>query len=69
MTPLDAGFFSLEDRHASLHLGSVAVFDGPVPSQGEVRDLFARTLHLVPRYRQRMRRVPPSSVVTNADSA
>jgi diacylglycerol O-acyltransferase len=58
MTPLDAGFLLLEDRHTSLHIGSVAVFDGPVPRQGEVRDLFARTLHLVPRYRQRMRRVP-----------
>lgn len=58
MTPLDAGFWSLEDRHAALHIGSVAVFEGPAPGQDEIRGLFERKLHLLTRYRQRMRRVP-----------
>ncbi len=58
MSPLDAGFWSLEDRHAALHIGSVAVFEGPVPAHHELRELFCRKLRLIPRYRQRMRRVP-----------
>lgn len=58
MSPLDAAFWSLEDRHAALHIGSAAVFEGPVPAQHEIRHLFERKLALIPRYRQRMRRLP-----------
>lgn len=60
MTPLDAAFLELEDDdpHASLHLGSVAVFEGPAPSYTEMLDAVAAKLPLVPRYRQKVRGVP-----------
>jgi diacylglycerol O-acyltransferase len=58
MSPLDAGFWQLEDTHASLHIASIAVFEGPAPSYAELTDLVRRKLHLIPRYRQRMRTVP-----------
>jgi diacylglycerol O-acyltransferase len=58
MSPLDAAFLRLEDRNTSLHIASVAVFDGPPPSYAEMHAAFQSKLHLVPRYRQRVREVP-----------
>ena len=58
MGPLDASFWHLEDAHASLHIAGIAVFEGPVPAQAEIVEHFRRRLHLVPRYRQKMRTVP-----------
>lgn len=58
MSALDAGFWQLEDGHASLHMASIAVFAGPPPTYAEVLGQFRRKLALVPRCRQKMRRVP-----------
>ena len=60
MSPLDAGFLDLEnaDRHASLAIASVAVFEGPAPSYDEFLAAVAGRLPLVPRYRQKARRLP-----------
>lgn len=60
MSPLDAAFLDAEDedRHASLAIASVAVFDGPVPGQDEFVAALNGRLPLVPRYRQKVRRVP-----------
>lgn len=58
MSPLDSGFWHLEDGHASLHIASTAVFEGPVPNYAELVRLFQHKLPLIPRYRQRMRGVP-----------
>lgn len=58
MSPLDAAFWHLEDTHASLHIASVAVFAGPVPTSAQILGLYRRKLHLVPRLRQKMRAVP-----------
>jgi WS/DGAT/MGAT family acyltransferase len=60
MSPLDAAFVDLEDedRHASLAIASVAVFEGPAPGQDEFAAAVAGRLPLVPRYRQKMRTVP-----------
>jgi diacylglycerol O-acyltransferase len=60
MSPLDAAFLDAEDedRHASLAIASVAVFDGPVPGQDEFVAALDGRLPLVPRYRQKVRRVP-----------
>lgn len=58
MSPLDSGFWHLEDRHASLHIASTAVFAGPPPTYTEMVRLFQHKLPLIPRYRQKMRRVP-----------
>ena len=41
-----------------MHVGSVAVFEGPAPSYGDVVRLLLSKLPLVPRYRQRVRQVP-----------
>jgi diacylglycerol O-acyltransferase len=60
MTPLDAAFLELEDDdpHASLHVASVAIFEGPTPSYDEVLRAVASKLPLIPRYRQKVRHVP-----------
>jgi diacylglycerol O-acyltransferase len=58
MSTLDAGFYFSEDENTPMHVGSVAVFEGPPPSYGDlVRLLVAKLLH-VPRYRQRVRTIP-----------
>ena len=58
MSALDSGFFFAESENTPMHVGSVAVFDGPAPSYGDVVRLLLSKLPLVPRYRQRVREVP-----------
>jgi diacylglycerol O-acyltransferase len=58
LSPTDAGFYYAESEDTPLHVGSVAVFEGPAPSYGDVVRLLLGKLPLVPRYRQRVRRVP-----------
>jgi len=41
-----------------MHVGSVAVFEGPAPAYGDLVRLLVGKLPLVPRYRQRVRAVP-----------
>jgi len=58
--PLDAAFLYAEDEdpHTSMAIASVGIFAGPPPSQAEFSAAYASRLHLVPRYRQRVRKVP-----------
>src|SRR4051794_33862561 len=58
MSALDAGFFYAESENTPMHVGSVAVFEGPAPSYGDVVRLILSKLPKVPRYRQRVRPVP-----------
>ena len=58
LSALDAAFLQIEDRNAALHIGSVGIFEGPVPAFDALRAEIARKLDRVPRYRQRMLRVP-----------
>ncbi|MEU4689937.1 wax ester/triacylglycerol synthase family O-acyltransferase [Actinoplanes sp. NPDC023714] len=60
LSSLDASFLDAEDQdaHASLAICSVAVLDGPAPSQDEFAATIRGRLPLVPRYRQRVRRIP-----------
>jgi WS/DGAT/MGAT family acyltransferase len=58
MSALDAGFFYAESVNTPMHVGSVAVFEGPAPTYGDVVRLLLSKLPLVPRYRQRVRPVP-----------
>ena len=58
MSPLDASFLHIEDAVSHMHIGSVGIFEGPVPGPGEVQDAVATRLPLVPRYRQKVRFVP-----------
>jgi diacylglycerol O-acyltransferase len=58
MSALDASFFFAESENTPMHVGSVAVFEGPAPSYGDVVRLLLSKLPLVPRYRQRVRPIP-----------
>jgi diacylglycerol O-acyltransferase / wax synthase len=60
LNPLDALFVDAEDedRHTSMAIASIAVFEGPSPSYDEVLTSLAGRLPLVPRYRQKLRTVP-----------
>jgi diacylglycerol O-acyltransferase / wax synthase len=58
LTGLDASFLHLEDGPAHMHVASTMVFEGPTPPYEEFRDHIASRLHLVPRFRQKVRFVP-----------
>jgi hypothetical protein len=58
MSAQDAMFLYIEDSRNPMHVGSVAVFEGPPPRYGDLIRMVVRKLHLVPRYRQRVRFVP-----------
>ena len=58
LNALDTAFLHLETREASLHIASVALFEGPAPALEEVRATIGRRLHRVPRWRQRLQEVP-----------
>jgi WS/DGAT/MGAT family acyltransferase len=58
LSSLDAGFLNLERDRQQLHVGSLLVFAGPVPTYDEFSDYIASCLDRVPRYRQRVQRMP-----------
>ena len=60
LSPLDAAFLEVEDAdpHASLAIASVAVVEGPVPSQDEFLALMRAKLPVLPRARQKLVRTP-----------
>ena len=58
MSAMDAMFFYSEAEHTPMHVGSVAVLDGPAPAYGDLVRLLAGKLDRVPRYRQVIRPVP-----------
>ena len=58
MSTLDAGFFFVEHENVPMHLGSLAVFEGPAPAHEDLVQMFAAKLPLVPRYRQVVRTTP-----------
>ena len=58
MGSLDAVFIAVEDSVSHMHIGSVAIFEGPPPAYAEVRALVESKLQVVPRYRQRVREAP-----------
>jgi diacylglycerol O-acyltransferase len=58
LSGLDASFLHLERGGAHMHVASTMIFEGPTPRYEEVREQLAARLHLVPRFRQRLRFVP-----------
>jgi diacylglycerol O-acyltransferase / wax synthase len=58
LSGLDSSFLHLERGGAHMHVASVIVFEGPVPAYDEFAEHVGRRLHLVPRYRQKIRFVP-----------
>jgi len=57
LTAEDAVFLYLETNETPLHIGSVSIFDGPIPFEACVEYIASR-LPLIPRYRQRIV-IPP----------
>ena len=58
LSALDAEFLYLEDDVSHMHIAGACVFDGPAPPLSDIKGLVASKLHLIPRYRQRIRSVP-----------
>jgi WS/DGAT/MGAT family acyltransferase len=60
LNPLDALFVDAEDqdRHTSMAIASIAVFEGPAPSYEEFYQAVSGRLTLVPIYRRKLRTVP-----------
>jgi diacylglycerol O-acyltransferase len=58
LTGLDTSFLHLERSGAHMHVASVSVFAGEAPTHAEFRDHIGSRLHLVPRFRQKLRFVP-----------
>jgi WS/DGAT/MGAT family acyltransferase len=58
LTGLDSSFLHLEKDGAHMHVASTTLFEGPPPSYPEFRDHIGSRLHLVPRFRQKLRFVP-----------
>ena len=59
LTPLSASFLQAEDvdAGAALAIGSFAIFEGPAPDFEDFLDTIRGRLPLIPRYRQKIRRV------------
>ena len=49
MSPLDSAFLRMETANTSLHIASLAIFEGPAPSYDELFEVFARKLAELPR--------------------
>ncbi|MGE5407131.1 MAG: WS/DGAT/MGAT family O-acyltransferase [Syntrophothermus sp.] len=58
LSGLDASFLHMERAGAHMHVASTIIFEGPAPTHHEFRDHIASRLHLVPRFRQKLRFVP-----------
>ncbi len=58
LTVLDDMFLHLEGPNTHMHVGGVALFEGPAPDYQEVLDMVRKRLQLAPRFRQKLARVP-----------
>jgi WS/DGAT/MGAT family acyltransferase len=58
LSGLDSSFLHLERSGAHMHVASTTLFEGPAPDHEEFREHLAGRLHLVPRFRQKLRFVP-----------
>jgi diacylglycerol O-acyltransferase len=58
LSGLDASFLHLEQGPAHMHVASTTLFEGPAPAYDEFRAHIESRLHLVPRFRQKLRFVP-----------
>jgi diacylglycerol O-acyltransferase len=58
LSGLDTSFLNLETGPVHMHVASTTLFEGPAPSYERFRDHIASRLHLVPRFRQKLRFVP-----------
>ena len=58
LSSLDAGFLQIENDTQQMHVGSVLILEGPVPDYEDFCAHVESRLDSVPRYRQRVRRMP-----------
>src|SRR5262245_36298652 len=65
LSALDTSFLELEDANAHMHIGAVALFDAAPVARAEggidierVRALMEAGMYRIPRYRQRIARIP-----------
>ena len=58
LSALDESFLHLETEYSQMHIGSVAIFEGPPPPYDDLKAMVDSKLGLVPRYRQKVRFVP-----------
>jgi diacylglycerol O-acyltransferase / wax synthase len=58
LTGLDSSFLHMERAGAHMHVASTSIFEGPAPSHEDFREHISARLHLVPRFRQKLRFVP-----------
>ena len=58
LSPQDASFLHLEDLVSHMHIGTVAILEGPPPPYDELAERVRANLPLVPRYRQKAHFVP-----------
>ena len=59
LSSVDAGFLHAEDGgNAHMHIGGLAILEGPAPSVEDFQQHIATRLQLVPRYRQRLVNAP-----------
>ena len=58
LSPQDASFLHIEDAGPLMHIGSIAIFEGPAPAYDDIAAMVGSKLHMVPRYRQKVRTVP-----------
>src|SRR5258708_20321182 len=54
LSTLDSLFLELEDRTTHMHVGAVAIFEGPPPPYRDLLRLIEARLEAVPRYPQRV---------------
>ena len=54
LSALDVSFLTNESSSAHMHVGAVAIFEGPPPSYDDLADHISSRLHLVPRFRQKL---------------
>src|SRR4026209_1146621 len=58
LTGLDTSFLHLERAGAHMHVAGTMIFDGPDPGFDEFNEHLRSRLHIVPRFRQKLRFVP-----------
>src|SRR5882757_2386695 len=58
LSGLDSSFLHLERDGTHMHVASTTLFEGPAPPYLAFRDHISSRLHLVPRFRQKLRFVP-----------
>jgi diacylglycerol O-acyltransferase len=58
LSPQDAAFLHLEDAVSHMHIGTVAILEGPPPGYEALGRMVRAHLSRVPRYRQRVHFVP-----------